>query len=1038
MATSLNPESVVSDVNEEAGNGAIPSMEYNALLKPRDLKSSLKQLKAHDHVCLVYETEEEWKCSVIPFISIGLERGEKCVYVADAHTPDQVWASMSEQGIDVETARSSGRMVILDQSEAYAPDGSFDPGRMISQLIKETEKALAEGYSGLRVTVEMSWSLRGHPGSEKLMEYEKRLNRELFSQYPVLALCQYDQRKFDPQIIKGVILTHPTLIHRKELYHNSYYIPTEEYINWEYKRPEVKHLLDNLAREKEAEERICYLANALESSHEPFAAGLPDGKLILWNRAFEAFSSYSNHELRLLKWNKDLVPSDWNGTLIHTLEELNQTNQPQWIEMEFLRKDGSQIPIEIIFHLVTDSEGKGQYYYAFIKDITDRKRAEKALRESEEKYRELIHSVNSIINRTDKEGRITFMNDFGLNFFGYSEAEVIGKSMLGTIFPETDASGQNHGEKFRETILDPEKCPDHVNVNVCREGKQVWISWNIKALNDPDGNLKEFLGVGVDITELKLAEEALATERECLTVTLRSIGDGVIATDMAGRISLVNKVAERLTGWPQEQALDRSLEEVFDIRNGETGEPCGEVFKRVLETGTAVTIDQCGILKAKDGTGRMIADSCAPIRDRTSKVIGLVLVFRDITEKQKMGEEIQRTQKLESLGVMAGGIAHDFNNILTAMMGNISLARSVTETGTDLSECLEDAEKACVRAKGLTQQLLTFAKGGIPIKKVIRIKELIREAATFALPGSKSRPELYLEENLWPVEADPNQIGQVIHNLVINADQAMPEGGVVKIHGRNIFAGEEESKPGSPLTQGRYVKISVEDQGIGIPEEYLAKIFDPFFTTKQNGRGLGLATSYSIIKNHSGYLSAESKTGVGSIFYFYLPATDQPALNENTKREKRVPGSGKILVMDDEASVRAVAGAMLRNLGYSAEFAKDGNEAIKLYRSAREFGNPFNMIIMDLTIPGGMGGKDAIKKLLEIDPKVKAIVSSGYSTDPIMAEYQKYGFQGVIVKPYVIEEFSQVLRQVNNSGRESEESSQGSGANPEPVRMTAG
>jgi len=1025
MVAMLRSGMSLSDGSEDAVPGPIPTREHNAILQPQDLGSLLKQLKPTDHICLVYETEDEWKSAVIPFIALGLERGEKCVYVADAHTPDQVWATLSEQGIDVEIARSSGRLVILDQSEAYAPDGSFDPGRTIARLIKVTKKALAEGYPALRVTAERSWSLRGQPGSEKLLEFETRLNRELFSQYPVLALCQYDQRKFDPRIIKGAILTHPTLIHGNDLYRNSYYIPPEQYINREYKGPEVKHLLNNLAQEKESQERIRLFAAALESSKEPFAAGLADGTLITWNRAFEEFMEYSGEELKSIVWRRDLSPPSLKmKTLVAAkLEEFQATHQPKWTEAEHTRKDGRGISIELLIDQICDSEGNFKYYFALFRDITERKRAEAALKQSEEKYRELVQSVNSIIIRIDPEARITFINDFGRNFFGYTEAELIGKPIVGTLMPRVDSSGRDLSVLIQNIIAHPEKYPVNENENICSDGQRVWISWTAKAIYDQEGNFKELLGVGVDVTDRKSAGEALLAERECLAVTLRSIGDGVIATNLEGKIALMNQVAEELTGWSQGQVLGKPINEVLEIYDEKTREKCEDLLALVLHSDDQRNFDQFAIIKSKKGPERNICVNGAPIRDKNARTFGMILAFRDITEKKKMMAEIQKAQKLESLGTLAGGIAHDFNNFLMGIVGNISLAKMELEPGTELYETMEEAEKACVRAKDLTQQLLTFAKGGAPIKKVASLKNLIKNSAIFALRGSKSRPEFSVSDQLWQAEVDHNQISQVIHSLVINADQAMPEGGIIQVKAKNVIVGKDDQEVGAPISEGNYVKISVQDQGMGISEENLAKIFDPFFSTKQTGRGLGLATSYSIVKNHQGYITADSRSGAGSVFYFYLPASAQQISEEKPKREKRIPGSGNVLVMDDDASVRSVAGAMLRHLGYQAGFAPDGEEAIQLYAQAKESGKPFDLVIMDLTIPGGMGGKEAIKKLLEIDPGARAIVSSGYSTDPIMSEYQNYGFQGVIVKPYVIEEFSQVLHKAKNSSPDQEEDS---------------
>ncbi|MBU1486559.1 response regulator [bacterium] len=509
---------------------------------------------------------------------------------------------------------------------------------------------------------------------------------------------------------------------------------------------------------------------------------------------------------------------------------------------------------------------------------------------------------------------------------------------------------------------------------------------------------------------VKERTEEIAAEKERLSVTLRSIGDGVITTDTQGKVVLINKVAEELTGLRMEEAAGRPLTEIFRIINEKTREPCEDPVRKVLETGEIIGLANDTVLMAKDGTERIIADSGSPIRDKQSKIIGAVLVFRDVTEKRKTQEEFQRTERLESIGLLAGGIAHDFNNILSAILLNAQVAKMSAKE--DAAKYLEGIEKGIHRAASLTHQLLTFAKGGAPIKEAVTISELLIESAEFALHGSNTRPVFFLADNLFSTEIDRAQISQVINNLVINADQAMPEGGIIEIKVENVISGKEEGLP-LELEKGKYVRISIKDTGVGIPREEFAKVFDPYWTTKHKGSGLGLTTVFSIIKKHDGYITLDSELGVGTTFYLYLPACKEKVSLEKEEAEQMIlKGEGRILLMDDEEAILETTGEVLRELGYEVEIAKDGDEAINLYKKARI---PFDLIIMDLTVPGGMGGKEAIKKLKEIDPGVKAIVSSGYSNDPVMADFTKYGFCQVAAKPYNIKELSQVLRKALGS-----------------------
>ncbi len=429
----------------------------------------------------------------------------------------------------------------------------------------------------------------------------------------------------------------------------------------------------------------------------------------------------------------------------------------------------------------------------------------------------------------------------------------------------------------------------------------------------------------------------------------------------------------------------------------------------MLRNGSVVELTSHSVLVARDGTERFIATNGAPLHDQESRVIGVVLAFSDVTEKRKMEAELLKMEKLESLGVLAGGIAHDFNNILTAILGNISLAAMCANPQGDLLQILTEAEMACLRARDLTMQLLTFAKGGAPIIQTASVADLLQDSTRFALRGSNVGCEFDIADDLWAVQVDEGQISQVIHNLVINAQQAMPQGGTVKVRAENVSMGAVESLP---LKAGRYVKISIEDSGIGIPDEHLSKIFDPYFTTKQKGNGLGLASAYSIVKNHDGHITVESELGVGTTFHVYLPASPEKATPHQDAAETPENGKGRILVMDDEEVIRDITKEVLTRMGYEAEFASEGSEAVEMYQRAFARGQSFDAVIMDLTVPGGMGGLEATRKLLDADPDAKVIVSSGYSNDPIMANYKEYGFRGVVAKPYKVRDLVATLQSV--------------------------
>ena len=434
-----------------------------------------------------------------------------------------------------------------------------------------------------------------------------------------------------------------------------------------------------------------------------------------------------------------------------------------------------------------------------------------------------------------------------------------------------------------------------------------------------------------------------------------------------------------------------------------------------IKSGFRVSSAETEQIMSSGGVGYVESTMIGMIKEQ--RLHAIWLLKRDITEQRRMREDALKAQKLESLGLLAGGIAHDFNNILTAILGNINLAKMNATPGDRVFERLAEAERGTRRAESLTQQLLTFSKGGAPIKKSGPIVSLLKECAEFSLRGSNVKLKFSIPEDLWPVEVDEGQISQVINNLVINADQAMPDGGLVRITAENTVVGPEH---GLPLTNGKFVKVSIADAGIGIPQEFIQRIFDPYFTTKQKGSGLGLATSYSIVKAHSGLITVESKLSAGATFHVYLPASEKEIKERQRTGRSTLQVKGKVLIVDDENMVRSVAQEMLQHMGYEVEGARDGKEAIQLYKDSLKSSNPFSAVVMDLTIPGGMGGRETIKELLLLDPHVKAVVSSGYSNDPVMGQFESYGFKGVVCKPYDVEELHAVLCKVINQGTESE------------------
>ena len=487
-------------------------------------------------------------------------------------------------------------------------------------------------------------------------------------------------------------------------------------------------------------------------------------------------------------------------------------------------------------------------------------------------------------------------------------------------------------------------------------------------------------------------EESARTTSEILEKTM----DGFFAVDHAWNFTFLNPEAETLLGRGRAELIGKELWKEFPEL---IGSPFEMNYRRVMTEQVPIEFEAC------DATGKVWFEMHA-----YPSGMGMSVFLRDISERKSNEEKRLTTSKLESLGTLAGGIAHDLNNILTVISGNIGLAQiEAPSEARSLLSYLSKAGQAAQHAARLSAQLLTFSKGGAPLKRVASIAELLDRAAEFSLYGSNLRAEMSIPADLWKANVDPGQIEQVVNALVINAREAMPHGGTVSITARNVGLGEN---PDALLPAGRYVKITVADRGSGIEEELATRIFDPYFTTKPTASGLGLAISYSIVKKHGGLLHLESSSPEGSTFVFYLPAADEQLEISGSRaaEEARHLHHQRVLVMDDEAGIRELTSQLLSTLGYEVTAVPDGQEAVKLYEGALRRGENFHAVILDATIRGGMGGLATIERLRSLDPQVIAIICSGYSDEAALSEFLAYGFRGALPKPFTRRELADVLQ----------------------------
>ncbi|MDK9706218.1 MAG: ATP-binding protein [Desulforhopalus sp.] len=510
-----------------------------------------------------------------------------------------------------------------------------------------------------------------------------------------------------------------------------------------------------------------------------------------------------------------------------------------------------------------------------------------------------------------------------------------------------------------------------------------------------------------EVEERRDIEHKLRIGEEQLRMIIDQSPLGVIVWDNSFRVVRWNKMAERIFGYRAGEAIGLPATAVMPA---EMHVHLDKIWTKLI--GSPAGVRSSNINLRKNGETIQCDWFNTPIYDRSGAVMGALSLVQDATERIRAEEEGLKLKKLESTGILAGGIAHDFNNILTAILGNLNLSLQDEALGKETHRLLVAAEKASLRAKDLTQQLLTFAKGGEPIRESTSLREIIEDSAGFVLHGSNVSCHNDIPGDLWPAMVDRGQISQVIQNIVINARHAMPNGGVVRISCENIEAGRVQNAVVDP--DKRYVKITIGDTGIGIPQHLLDKIFDPYFTTKQEGSGLGLAITLAIVNKHNGHIFVHSTPGQGTEFAIYLPAADGAAEDKPATKPPSIAGPRRVLVMDDEQMVREVIGVMLRSLGHEVLFAAEGGEAVALVAARQGSDAPVGLVIVDLTIPGGMGGMEAMRQLHDLDPALPVIVASGYSNDPVMASYRDYGFSAAVAKPFVLSELRQAIENALN------------------------
>ena len=630
------------------------------------------------------------------------------------------------------------------------------------------------------------------------------------------------------------------------------------------------------------------------------------------------------------------------------------------------------------------------------------------LRRWDQELQSLTENLPDIIGRIDHKKRILYLNRWWDSLEHVPPEKYLGKRLedlglsqkVADIFEMKIAKVLESGLPATFEISHPTfKGMKNFEIRFCPEpaiGKQILT----------------VLMICRDITDVRTAELAFKESDEKFLQLAEAIDSVFWIWDIESqRIIYVSPAYERLWGGNAKKLIKNP----FDWLSIVSPEDRARVENLFLKRLDGATRDiEYRVIDPKKEI-RWVHNRTYPLKDGSGKISRIIGLAQDVTEQKKWEEERMRGAKLESLGLLAGGLAHDFNNLLTAILGQLSLAKYEVDTAHPLFSRLAEAEQASLRAQDIAQQLLTFSKGGDPVKNVVSLENILEENVRLVLAGSKIIPVFRGLQGLWVVNVDLGQICQVLHNLVINARQAMESGGECLIEAHNVS--KEEGERLSQIhqlgpKQDQWIMITVQDQGIGISKENLGKVFDPYFTTKSTGSGLGLATSYSIIRNHGGVLWAESEVGVGSRFSFLLPALSQENVASLPIEKEIKFGQGNILIMDDEVQIRKVLGEMVQTCGYRFQAVPDAEQALHMFRQAQNGGEPFSAVILDLTIPGGIGGKEVVKEMLSLDPHLRAIVVSGYSNDPVLANYEEYGFKGRVAKPFNLVDLSIVLNSV--------------------------
>ena len=987
------------------------SREYWSLMQ------AIANLKLHDHLCLIYESQDQQLAAALAFMRAGLDAGQRCLYIVDENTADTILEAMADQGMAVDDALRRGALLIRTKRDAYLMRGHFDPDWMISFLGQAVDQAKADGFTALRVTGEMTWALGPEPGLDRLIEYEAKLNLA-FERLDCLAICQYNRNRFSPRIIRDIIRTHPLVIYNNLVCHNFYYVPPGEMLNPDPQR-EVSRLLSNIAERQAIAHQLEIQGEIVGKMAEGVCLIKSEDRIIAYaSPKFEALYGYQPGELQaqslemLLPASGPISPRQALNDLARLIQESGEATTV----VRQVKKDGASFWCRVACTAAQHWQ-HGQVWICLVADVTPQKEAQLALRQSQEKFEALASLAPVGIFMTDAGGDCQYVNQRWCELAGMTPEQAMGQGWTEALHPQDREmvaqawyEAAQSGEEFR------------LNYRFQTSGGQVsWLAGRATKLEDAAGRTTGYLGAVQDITELKRSNQALRRSEALLRETQRLSKVGGWQWDPAARAMFWSREVYRIHDLNPEEWTPGSPEHV------QASLACYDppdrprilaAFESCARDGRPYDLE----LPFTSAHGRRlwIRTTAHAIMEegRVVKVVGNLM---DITQhkqeqerRQRLEEQLRQSLKMEAIGTLAGGIAHDFNNILAAIVGFTELALDQAGQGIDCREELRDVLKASARAKELVGQILTFSRKA---EVVLRSLDLNQEVGKAVRLVEKGLPKMIsIQQRLGPqpvrVRANPNQIEQVLMNLCSNAGDAMPDGGRIIISTHNARVEQTKCSACGRFFSGQFARLTVRDHGQGMTPETMAKMFDPFFTTKSVGKGtgLGLSTVYGILESHGGHLVCQSQPDQGTSFTLYLPTHQDPGPEYQGGQEPRpaLPrGNETILLVDDEESLRSIGVKILTRQGYDLLTAQSGEQALALYW---EQGSRIDLVILDISMPG-MGGHRCLEELRKLDPAAKVVITSGYARDGRIQETLACGAAGYLAKPFTKSQLLDLVRQ---------------------------